>query len=80
MSEENVALCDRLFTCVEEVFKSGVKQGLCGETHKLKDWVSILYDDCYAKDRFIGLSEKSLLERILYERRKRLERAEDDKD
>lgn len=79
MSEENVALCDRRFICISESVKYGVKQGLCGDIHTLKDWVSLLFGE-EGHVSFAGANEKEMLDYIQTYTGKRLERKKNDKD
>ena len=31
------------FICVSESIRNGIKQGFCGDTHTLQEWIDILY-------------------------------------
>lgn len=63
-------MTERKYICMGETIKPCVPQGLCGEKMNLRDWLIKLnaYDI-----HFEDASDKSVIDYIYYEFRKRLE-------
>ena len=67
-------LYDRKFLCRGANERHGYTLNMVGDIHTLGEWLDILFPNKNARDYFDGDAEKSILEYLLANTGKRLER------